>query len=85
MLKEPQRSKFLRNGKQCDRGASGAKNKAIKFKESKRVIFLKPNSTLDVDSNSKPTGSLSAKLLNRGELVSLDREEHGQREKPPEV
>lgn len=49
------------------------------------MIFFKPNSTLDVDSNSKPTGSLLAKLLNRGELVSLNREEHRQRGKPPEV
>lgn len=68
----------------------GAKNKAIKLKESKRVIFFlilyfSQIVHSDVDSNSKPAGSLSAKMLKRGELVSLDCEEHRQMEKPPEV
>ena len=66
-----------------------AKNKATKFHEPKRVIFFffffGQTVHLDVDSNSKPAGSLSAKMLNMGELVFLEREEQSQTEKPPEV
>jgi len=65
-----------------------AKNKATKFHEPKRVIFFfffGQTVHSDVDSNSKPAGSLSAKMLNMGELVFLEREEQSQTEKPPEV
>lgn len=65
-----------------------AKNKATKFHEPKRVIFFFFFGQMvhsDVDSNSKPAGSLSAKMLNMGELVFLEREERSQTEKPPEV
>lgn len=90
LLKEPQKSEFQRNVKQHDREALGPKIKQPNSTNLKEwfcilIYFFWPIVHSDVDSNSKPAGSLSAKMLNRGELVFLEREEHSQKEKPPEV
>lgn len=90
LLKEPQKSEFQRNVKQHDREALGPKIKQPNSTNLKEwfcilIYFFWPIVHSDVDSNSKPAGSLSAKMLNRGELVFLEREEHSQTEKPPEV
>lgn len=86
LLKEPQKSEFQRNVKQHDREALWPKIKQPNSTNLKEWFFFFGQTVhSDVDSNSKPAGSLSAKMLNMGELVFLEREKQSQTEKPPEV
>lgn len=54
-------------------------------RKSKRVIFFKAKQYIRCRSKQQAHWFFVRKLLNRGELVSLDREEYRQREKSPEV
>lgn len=89
MLKEPQKSELPRNVKQYDRGAFGPKMKQPNSTNLKKNDFLfyffGQIVHSDVEPNSKPAGSLSAKVLNGGSLVFLASEEHSHTAKPPEL